>query len=204
MTVTLTHGILDWGRKDFRTVKFYNGDTGCSNGSDNSHSYDLHSYEYANHCTNYPIGRNANSDGTWNEDIYHLSCLFAWYIYNNFGQHPSWNVEIVAHSMGGLIVHNAIYQVQYRSQLGSGNAFPPTLGHISDVVDFNSPHAGHNLNWFANSICPQVLECAQMDSGSSFTREMQSALARNSQAGGTDWTLLSTIILLSRNNMVGC
>ncbi len=182
------HGTLTWGRQDFRTVGFYNGDTGCSNGWDGSHSPDLHASEYANHCNNYNTGH----EGNFNESLYHLSCLFAWYIYNNFGQHQGWNVEIVAHSMGGLIVHNAIYQVQYRSQLGTGNTFPPTLGHISDVVTFNSPHAGHNLGYVRSTACNIILQCKQMDPNNPFTQEMQSQRARNSQAGGTDWTLIGS------------
>jgi Predicted acetyltransferases and hydrolases with the alpha/beta hydrolase fold len=185
------HGNLTWGRKDFRTIQYYNADTGCSNGWDSNNSSNLHSSEYTSHCVGYPSGYNSNNDGAWNEDLYHVTCLFAWYLYYNFGQY-NWSVEIVAHSMGGLIVHNAIYQVQYRSQLGTGNRFPPTLGHISDVVDFNSPHGGHQLNAAFQAYCNLSVQCKQMNGNSSFTQEMLSSRARNSQAGGTDWTLLGS------------
>src|SRR5579859_7800135 len=184
-----THGPLNWTGNDFRTLKFFNGDKDCSNGSEQNHSSDLHDGEYATHCSSYPQGYNSRDDGTWNEDIYHLSCLFAWYIYTNFGANG--NIKIVAHSMGGLIVHNALYQVQYRSQLGNG-VFPPTLGHISEIVDFNSPHAGHTLHPLLTLPCLLVTECRQMDPNSTFTQEMLSDRAQNSQAGETDWTLIGS------------
>ena len=122
---------LTWHRTfDIQTLKFYNGSTNCTT--------DLHSSTYTQHCSNYVPG----NEGSNNESIYHLSCLFAWYVYLNYGQHPGWNVEIVAHSMGGLIVRNAIYQVQQHKATW---AFPPTLGGISDVVTFGTPHGGVNL-----------------------------------------------------------
>jgi hypothetical protein len=182
------YGNLTWGRKDFRTVQFYNSDTNCTNGLGAPYSADLHNNGYAKQCTSY----NAGNEGTYNESIYHLSCLFAWYLYDNFGQHAGWNVELVGHSMGGLIIHDAIYQVQNRQQLGTGNTFPPTLGHISDVVTFDSPHQGHSLNAALQALCNLALQCKQMDPNSAFTQEMNTALARDSQAGNTDWTLIGS------------
>ncbi|MBE3558915.1 MAG: hypothetical protein IMW89_06780 [Ktedonobacteraceae bacterium] len=170
-----------WGRTgDIQTVKFYSGDVNCN--------ADLHDSKYTSHCRNYVPGNEGNN----NESIYHLSCLFAWYIYLNYSIHDGWNVEVVAHSMGGLIVRNAIYQVTQRKATWT---MPPRLG-ITDVVTFGTPHGGIDLgqqiaDFFA--ICHSCRQTQEMTSNSSFMNEMYNQ-AQNPQANqdgrGTDWTLM--------------
>lgn len=177
---------LRWGRQDFRTVQYYNnpGDSHCGR-NDGTNTYtdaneNLHNAKYTQHCAGYA---QAGADGTNNESLYHVSCLLAWYISLNFGSHPSWNVEIVAHSMGGLVVRNAIYQVQ---QSKATWTMPSTLGHISDVVTLATPHGGV---LFANYL--NYMQTREMAPSSSFMNEMYTQ-AQSPQAGTTDWTILGS------------
>ncbi len=179
-----SHDVGTWSKAaEIQTIGFYRGDTNCS--------VNLHSAQYATHCSNYyPENTNASQDGTNNESLYHLSCLLDWYIYLNYGRYAGSNIEIVAHSMGGLIVRNALYQVQR----GGVSWAPPTLGGISDIVDFSTPHRGVPglaglTGFFACGSCKQFNDLV---SGKTFINEMQ-ANAQNPQAsGGTDWTLIGS------------
>lgn len=179
---------LLWGRQDFRTIKFYSGDYNCAQQKygappgtlQSDADYNLHNSQYTSHCSNYVPGNEGNN----NESIYHLSCLLAWYIHLNF-DHVGWNVEIVAHSMGGLIIRNTIYQVtQHKS-----SSMPSTLGSISDVVTFATPHNGAAAGapWFVCGGCQQIKE---LENGSSFINEMYNNAQNPQSSGGTDWTLM--------------
>jgi hypothetical protein len=75
-------------RGSFQTqsVGYYNGDTNCD--------YYLTNVQ---HCSSFYSGNN----GTINEDIRHISCRLAWYIWDNYSIHNTY-VQVVAHSMGGF------------------------------------------------------------------------------------------------------
>jgi hypothetical protein len=190
-----------WNMMDFRTVGYYSGDTNCgkyTSGSQTSYNpdigtsgdgrsiEDLHNVAYTQHCnTYYPDGSSAADDGTNHESIYHLSCLFAWYLYLNF-DHPGWTVQIVAHSMGGMITRNTIYQVMNHK----ASVMPPGLPQISDVVTMETPHDGADI---ANLCGLVVLQCHELTPGEPFINEMN-AQAQNPQApGGTDWTMMGSM-----------
>lgn len=180
---------LTWQRQDFRTIKFYNGDTNCGR-SDQYNNYtdsteDLHNSRYTQHCSSYyPEGTNASQDGTNNESLYHVSCLFAWYLYLNFGN-SGWNVELVAHSMGGLIVRNTIYQIWKSKATGT---MPPSLPNISDVATFSTPHGGV---YGASVTCFGCTQGKDMEPSGAFMNEMYNQ-AQNPQSGGTDWTMMGS------------
>ena len=124
------------GLTDFRTIKYYTGDTNCANGLETRYSSDLHNETYTKNCTDYHA--DAGPDGTNDESLYHLSCLFAQYLYHNFGQ-SNRDVIIVAHSMGGVITRGALYQMD----IHAGQApFPDTIGQVTKAITFNSPHGG--------------------------------------------------------------
>ncbi|HLG62082.1 MAG TPA: hypothetical protein VKY19_09130 [Ktedonosporobacter sp.] len=178
------HGIEgSWHNQDIRLIGFYNGDTNCTNGRETAHAANLHDPEYTRQCSNYyPENTNPSQDGTHDESIYHLSCLFAWYLYYNFGTR-GWTSSIITHSMGGLLVRNTIYQVQKSKATWT---MPSTLGIIQDVIDFGVPNNGEPVN---------VCHCTQGEDirgGSFFMNEMTNS-ADNPQAGGTDWTLMSSV-----------
>lgn len=113
--------------------------------------------------------------------------MFAWYLYLNFGNQPGRNVEIVAHSMGGLIVRAALYLMHTSVQ---SVTMPPTLGNISDVITFETPHGGE---WGAGVPCGDCAQGTQIDPASNFMNDMAN-LGQDPQAGanGTDWTLFGS------------
>ncbi|SDS67989.1 esterase/lipase family protein [Actinoplanes derwentensis] len=92
------------------------------------------------------------------------------------------SVDVVGHSMGGLIVRAAITGVQ-RKEAG----FPSKL-YIEDVVTMGTPHLG--VNKAKASLC-RLLVCREMSEGSSFLKWL--GKTKNPQsAQGTDWTLIGS------------
>ena len=171
-----------WGRSsDIRGIGFYKNDSGCT--------VNL-AYRDAPNCNGYmPDGMNSKDIGTPNESIYHISCELAWYIHDEFGTHPGWNIEIVAHSMGGLIIRNAIYQIwKNKAPL----VMPSTLGGISDVVTLATPHQGLSALQGIFAPNPGSRQIQEMKQGSYFMNEMQNSAQNPQAARGTDWSLIGT------------
>lgn len=148
------------------TLRYYEGDANCSYSSDHHGSHSVH----------YASGHSAGSH-TANADIRHLGYHFAWTVYDHFSS-AGQAVDVVGHSMGGLIARYAIDQVQR----GSAD-FPPYL-HIEDVVTFGTPHTGSG--WASG--CWWSTQCNQMVPGSSFMSYLASSAPNPQASGGTDWT----------------
>ncbi|GCE11448.1 hypothetical protein [Tengunoibacter tsumagoiensis] len=169
---------------DFRQLSYYNEEvktdgSGCAdNGAEKTYSANLQVQTYRSHCTNFFGG----NEGTNNEDINHLSCLLAWYLYYNFGQH-GWQVILVGHSMGGLIIQRTLELEQQRNA-----NFPPSIGNVTDAITFNTPHAGVLLAVFSCFACRQG---QQMYSNSNLIQDL-TANGRHPDAGGTDWTVIGS------------
>ena len=124
-------------------------------------------------------GTKAHTTGT---DIRHLGYHLAWQIYDEFTS-KGHTVEIMAHSMGGLIVRYALQKVQ------SGHPdFPPSL-KVDEVMTFGTPHGGvavANLGCFLGIGCPKQVD--QMKPGSSFLDGLWDNAPRGSQIGSPTWT----------------
>jgi hypothetical protein len=114
-----------------------------------------------------------------------LSCLFAWYIYNNYTQYGE-PVNVLAHSMGGLLTRYALG--------AAGTApFPPVLW-VNNVVTVATPHGGvsglyHNA---AGASGLAGVELDMMDPGNpnySFMRTI-AGYQRPQGFDGTRWTLI--------------
>ena len=119
---------------DFRTIKYYNGDTNNHNGNDEGRlSSDLHNDLYKSNCIDFHAGP-VGTDGTNDESLDHLSCLFAQYLYQNFGQSNS-GVALVGHSMGGIIIRNTLARVQTD---GGQGTFPTNVGQVTDAITIQS------------------------------------------------------------------
>jgi hypothetical protein len=161
------------GYSDIRTVQYYTGDTNCD--------VDLHNSAYQYRCD----GFNPGSEGTNNEDLDHVSCLLVQYLNQNFaGQ----NVILVGHSMGGIVIRNAMYLVQENGgQLG----FPSDIGYVTDAVTFNTPHAGVNdLGLIGCALCTQI---NQLGADNPFMTELiQNAQNPQTSAGFTQWTVVGS------------
>jgi pimeloyl-ACP methyl ester carboxylesterase len=168
---------------DLRFIKYYTGDHDCINGNEKRFTSDLHDPLYKSHCTNYHA--DAGPEGTNDESLYHLSCLFSQYLYDNFGQFNR-PVILVGHSLGGIIIRETLYQMQEHA---GQSPFPTTIGHVSDAVTFDTPHSGGVplVDHFACSGCTQVAEL-----NGDFMSELKKS-GRNPQTpGGTDWTVIGS------------
>lgn len=143
----------------FHPVQYYRNDTGCA--------------EYFG-----PGGAPEIMNATSDTRIQDIAKELAWYIYNTHNKRGT-GVNIVAHSMGGLIVRYMIDAVQ-RKRAG----FPPVIVAPS-VVTLATPHDGIDYIWV---LC-RTGQCDQMDSSSSFIGYLEDN-ARNPQGGyGTWWSL---------------
>ena len=147
----------------FRTILYYKNDTRCST-----------------YYGGGSVGGSAPwiSSATSDTPIEYLSKKLAWYIYNSWTSHGI-GVNIVAHSMGGLIVRLAIDQVQKKTP-----GFPPEI-IAPNVVTFGTPHDG--IDW-AGTFC-FTNQCDQMDSSSFFIWYLENFAPNPQGHYGTWWSL---------------
>lgn len=112
-----------------------------------------------------------------NTSIQELGRLLAWEVYNRHSLYGR-SVDLVGHSMGGLIIRAAVTGTA-RALAG----WPPYI-YVEDGVTLSSPHNGTSVAWWCG-----WTQCVELRRGSSFL----SWLLPNVQAsGGTDWTYLGT------------
>lgn len=164
------------------TIGYYKGDTNCN----------VMLGSYASHCSNY----NAGNEGTNNETLYHLACELDWYIWLNWSQYGK-NVQIVTHSMGGLIARYGIYQWTRHyngSFTGIGSLY------VQDVVTLDTPHGGVPVvSLFSCGNCTQFDEMQWPDA---FMQELYNGTTTNGvfhpgqnpqgSGWGTDWTMMGS------------
>jgi pimeloyl-ACP methyl ester carboxylesterase len=121
----------------------------------------------------------------------------AWYIYNNYSSKGK-AVDIVAHSMGGVVTRVAIAGTSNRRTV-SGMSFPPYL-YIEDVATLSSPHEGAGG---ITQLCAEVgvAECEDMQPGSPFMKSwIIPDLPATNRVGydnpqsqmGTDWSAVGS------------
>lgn len=153
----------------FDTVGYYEYDTGCN-----------HSINAAggNPGSHYASGHYADGGHGANTDIRHLGYHLAWYVYNTYSS-KGITVDLVGHSMGGLMIRYAVGGVAQRL-----SGFPPYL-YVEDGLTMGSPHGGART---AVWLCP-FTECDQMHPGSNILVWMQD-YAWN--PGGVDWTTMGS------------
>lgn len=164
------------GYSDVRTVQYYTSSSNCD--------VDLHSPAYQNLCD----GFNPGSEGTNNEDLNHVSCLLVQYLNQNFagGQ----KVILVGHSMGGIVIRNAMRLVQ---ENGGQFGFPDDIGHVTDAVTFNTPHAGVAGGGSLIACFPSCTQVNQLTAGSDFINTLtQNAQNPQTSAGFTQWTVVGS------------
>ncbi|CCK29375.1 hypothetical protein BN159_4996 [Streptomyces davaonensis JCM 4913] len=118
--------------------------------------------------------------GTRSTDLKTVAKAFANWV-NRYYTDNNKKIDVVAHSMGGLVVRAAIY---YTNRHASG--FPDKL-YIEDVVTLGTPHGG--TNW--GNVCATWQQCRDMKPGSTFLDNLPSTMP-NSQIG-TDWTTVSSV-----------
>ena len=121
--------------------------------------------------------------GTKDDPIRHIACRLAWYIYDTYTKNGQ-SVRILAHSMGGLVVRDAI------AESGRTSPFPPALLKVDRVVTVATPHGGLDGQYLANAqTFNGSTEVNDMAVGSAFMNLMN-ANQDPQGAGGTFWGLI--------------
>ncbi len=152
-----------WG-----TTGYYHGDTNCSrldgHGYHTVHWGDLRDHKNGSHTS-------------WTS-IRHLAYHFAWQLWNNAGRYNE-TVDIVTHSMGGLIARYALTLTE------EGHPeFPPYL-FVEDVVTLGTPHGG--ARWAAWGCV--VTQCEEMRAGSRLLQDLENGFGWHPDTWvATDWS----------------
>jgi len=143
-------------------------------------------------CNSLPdvVGNESASQyGTYNDHIDRLACLLAWYIYDTYTAPSSGSpqaVNVLAHSMGGLIIQDAI---------GATSAhvadFPPHPLRVLRVVTVATPHGGIGYPYYQAAVSAgnSGNELTDMGVSSSFLATL-AGYGKPQGAGGTFWGLV--------------
>jgi pimeloyl-ACP methyl ester carboxylesterase len=116
--------------------------------------------------------------GDQNRSIEAIGADLAWEIYDHFSRFRV-SVDIVAHSMGGLVARAALTGVNKGLP-----TFPPYL-YVEDAITLSTPHGGAPIGSFCPiAPCPRQVE--EMQTNSSFLTWLEDT---PEGATGTDWTL---------------
>ncbi len=127
-------------------------------------------------------------DGNRDTSIHTVAHKLADFIWHHYTRHNI-KVDVVAHSMGGLVIRSALLNVQRRTRGW------PTRLYVEDVITLATPHRG--TNWGRG--CDFRLQCRQMIPRSRFFSELQ--VLGNGAGGhpklpvsamGTRWTVMSS------------
>ena len=145
---------------------------------------------YNGQCNN--IDTNTSDYGTTNDHIARLGCLLAWLIFDHYTLQGQ-PVNVLAHSMGGLIIRYAI---------GATNAgvanFPPQRLLVANVVTVATPHQGLPDNGTPASYYEAAVildgnsnELSDMDASSGLMSTLGGSAYQQPQGlTGTYWTLM--------------
>ncbi|MEU7331280.1 alpha/beta hydrolase [Streptomyces parvus] len=127
----------------------------------------------------------ANVPGSRDTAIKDVAKKFANYVAKNYTA-KGIKVDVVAHSMGGLVVRAALH---YTHQRAAG--FPSKL-YVEDVVTLGTPHAG--ITTSRAVLCGKARQCTDMKAGSSFLKALGSKMPSTTRNGNmsTDWTTISS------------
>jgi pimeloyl-ACP methyl ester carboxylesterase len=167
MWSAMDNTLRSWGLTGPKvTVRYYKGDVNCT------HALESYGANGKHYDPGVPYDRYVR--------IEHLGYRLAWLIYSQWSS-KGITVDIVSHSMGGLITRYALAQVALHHP-----DFPPYL-YVEDSVTLGTPHAGTGwADWCWTT------QCEQMRAGSSLVNWL-AANAPNPQAsGGTDWTTIGS------------
>lgn len=117
------------------------------------------------------------ADGTNNEDLRHVACEVDRYLWDNWWS-KGWNVDVIAHSMGGLIIQWGL--------AAQGNSLPPQR-YTQDVYTGGTPYSG-----LAQQLsCGNCLQSQQLLIGSSFLAALATHGSPQGTAG-TRWTMIGS------------
>lgn len=119
--------------------------------------------------------------GDKNVSIKELGRLLAWDIYDNYSKNGQ-SVDLIGHSMGGLIAQAAITGVEQKLE-----GWPDYI-YVEDAVTIAAPHRGLTFAYFCG-LFERTQQCRDMRPGSDF---LDWAGNNPQSARGTDWTLIGS------------
>lgn len=155
----------------FYVVKFLSSDAPCDlSGISNALNVSL--FDYGSHSG--PYGHSGTSHDN-NTDIRHLAWHFAHWMRAYIPNDPS--IDVVAHSMGGLIVRYA---------LGKQSGDWPAL-NVEDVVTLGSPHGGVNFASWTGTV-----QGTQMEPDSFLIGWLAQNAPNPQGSTGTEWTVIGS------------
>ena len=170
----MTRALASWGHDfgKFHPVKYYGHDENCRN--------DLH--KHGSHSQHYPSGHVYENNGHNQEaSIRHLGYHLAWYLNNGFAK-KGIPVQIVAHSMGGLMTRYALAQIE------RGHPKFPSTVTVQDVVTLGTPHDGAG---FART-CRYAKQCQEIIPDNDFLDWLNTYANHPDGFNGTDWTTIGS------------
>lgn len=190
-----SHG---WSGK-LLTVGYYRGDWQNGNSCNiqfDSQAKDSQGNSITNHqsnCDTYPSVDPLFTldEGSNNQDLGNIACQLAWYIYNQYSSAGK-NVEVIAHSMGGMIIRYALDRVYAQDP-----AFPPFL-FVPTVITFATPHGGipdPGGAWWACGKCVMISNLQQDAGDPSYfinTLLKETVAPMGSPGVPTQWTLMGS------------
>jgi hypothetical protein len=127
---------------------------------------------------------------TANTGIERLALDLTWFIYKTYSSRGR-TVDVVAHSMGGLIVAWGLFRVAAHDP-----AFPPYV-RVHDAVTISTPYdgpdvvpAGKTAASYIATWCGSYRECTEIVPGSPLLTELHAHGLDPQGRGGTDWTTI--------------
>jgi surface antigen len=145
-------GLTGW-TGPLATVGYYLGDHTGGNSCDVQFDRAAANSNHQTQCDSYYF--DPTVEGTNNQDLRNLSCQLAWYVYNTYSVNQR-NTYVVAHSMGGLLIRDALDQVQNHNP-----SYPPYL-YVPGVVTFGTPNGGIPSPGGAGVICGGCVQASNM------------------------------------------
>ncbi|MFI0606694.1 MAG: hypothetical protein ACH37Z_02240 [Anaerolineae bacterium] len=203
----VTDDLVNWGRsrEDIHWVQYLDSDRSCTDDVTIWH-------EFGSDPEDNPFnGTPADEESPIERLSYHL----AWYLHNNFNTEDQ--VDILAHSMGGLLVRHALIMSDIEQEgpvdqqeigvQGERIRYPSLQGLVRNVMTVGTPHKGLSRFEIDNQALIKVCTatggiagfCGQLLNTSTFMKHVlnEKRLAHvgyplNQGIGGANWTTVGS------------
>ncbi|KAA1428868.1 esterase/lipase family protein [Nocardioides antri] len=147
--------------------------------------------------TNYPVTKTSGiqklrAGHSSDTPITRIAQDLAWFIHNQFTRKGR-PVRAVGHSMGGLVIREALRRVQ------AGDPRFPGKIDVPVVLTISTPHKG-----WADTSCKETTQCAEMTPGSRFLANLQKNRAPQGVRGTKWWAMATRGELISGLSTVPC